>query len=159
MPRFGLLYGFTTSLIAAATGIYGILFIADLAPKSVDSGVQGTWPKALVIDGILLGLFAVQHSVMARQGFKRWWTRLIPPSIERSTYVLISCLFLAILFWLWRPITYSIWTVEHVAVRSVVLIVFWLGWLMVFIAGFRSNYLQQIGLQQVMDAASGGPVT
>ncbi len=159
MPRLGLLYGITASAVAAATALYGIGFVANLLPKSIDSGVPGPWPVALIVDVALLGLFAVQHSVMARPGFKRWWTRFIPNTIERSTYVLVACLSLAILFWLWQPILYPIWTIEQPAARLIILVVFWLGWLMVLIAGLRSNYLQLIGMRQVLDAAGGRPAS
>lgn len=148
-------YGIATSVLAATTALYGIVFVGNLVPKSIDVGGGGPWPTAAVVDVILLGLFAVQHSVMARPSFKRWWTRLIPNAIERSTYVLFTCLFLALLFWLWRPITDSIWSVEQPIVRLIVGMLFWFGWITVVIAGFRSNFLELIGLQQVVDLVRG----
>jgi methanethiol S-methyltransferase len=157
MPRIVLLYGIISSAIAAATAIYGIGFIANLVPKSIDGGSAGPWQTALIVDALLLGQFAVQHSVMARPSFKRRWTRLIPNSVERSTYVLMTCLSLAILFWFWQPISYPIWTIGQPVARLTILLVFWLGWLMVLIAGLRSNYLALIGLRQVLDASSGRP--
>jgi methanethiol S-methyltransferase len=159
MPGIGLLYGISASAIAAATALYGIGFMANLVPRSIDAGVAGPWPVALIVDVLLLGQFAVQHSVMARPGFKRRWTRLIANSIERSTYVLVTCLSLALLFWFWRPISHPIWTIEQPVVRLIILLVFWLGWLMVLFAGLRSNYLALIGLRQVLDASGGRPVS
>lgn len=159
MPGIGLLYGISASVIAAATALYGIGFMANLVPRSIDAGAAGPWPVALIVDVLLLGQFAIQHSVMARPGFKRWWTRLIANSIERSTYVLVTCLSLALLFWFWQPISYPIWTIEQPVVRLIILLVFWLGWLMVLFAGLRSNYLALIGLRQVLDASGGRPVS
>jgi protein-S-isoprenylcysteine O-methyltransferase Ste14 len=158
----GLLFGFVAALVAAAAALYGIAFMADLAPISIDTGVAEPWPKALVVNCVLLGLFGTQHSVMARQGFKRWWTRLVPPAIERSAYVLVASLLLALLFLEWKPITYTVWNVDQPAVRLLLQALFWAGWLMVLVAGMLANHLELIGLRQVLDAASGrkeGPLT
>jgi methanethiol S-methyltransferase len=158
----GLLFGFVAALVAAAAALYGIAFMADLAPISIDTGVAEPWPKALAVNCVLLGLFGTQHSVMARQGFKRWWTRLVPPAIERSAYVLVASLLLALLFLEWKPITYTVWNVDQPAVRLLLQALFWAGWLMVLVAGMLANHLELIGLRQVLDAASGrkeGPLT
>jgi protein-S-isoprenylcysteine O-methyltransferase Ste14 len=158
----GLLFGFVAALVAAAAALYGIAFMADLAPISIDTGVAAPWPEALVVDCVLLGLFGIQHSVMARQSFKRWWTRLVPAAIERSTYVLFASLLLALLFLEWKPITYTVWNVDQPAVRLLLQALFWAGWLMVLVAGMLANHLELIGLRQVLDAASGrkeGPLT
>jgi len=158
----GLLFGFVAALIAAAAALYGIAFMANLAPISIDIGAEEPWPKALVMDCVLLGLFGIQHSVMARQSFKLWWTRFVPTAIERSTYVLFASLLLALLFLGWKPITHPVWRVDQPAVRLLLLTLFWAGWLLVLVAGMLANHLELIGLRQVLDAASGrrqGPLT
>ncbi len=151
----GLLFGSAAALIAAAAALYGIAFMANLVPVSIDIGPAEPWPKALLVDCILLGLFGIQHSVMARQSFKRWWTRLIPEAIERSTYVLVASLLLLLLCLEWRPITAPVWQIDQPVVRLVLLSLFWAGWLLVLVAGLLANSLELIGLQQVLDAANG----
>ena len=158
----GLLFGFVAALIAAAAALYGIAFMANLAPISIDIGTPEPLPKALFVDCLLLGLFGIQHSVMARQSFKRWWTRFVPAAIERSTYVLFASLLLALLFLEWKPITHPVWSVDQPAARLLLQALFWAGWLMVLVAGMLANHLELIGLRQVLDAASGqqqGPLT
>ena len=158
----GLLFGLAAALIAAAAALYGIAFMANLAPTSIDIGPADPWPKALVVNCVLLALFGIQHSVMARQGFKRWWTRLVPTAIERSTYVLVASLLLVLLCVEWRPITHPVWTIDQPAMRLLLQTLFWAGWLLVLVAGMLANHLELIGLRQVLDAASGrkeGPLT
>jgi protein-S-isoprenylcysteine O-methyltransferase Ste14 len=158
----GVLFGFVAALVAAAAALYGIAFMANIAPISIDIGAAEPWPKALAVDSVLLGLFGIQHSVMARQGFKRWWTRLVPPAIERSTYVLVASLLLVLLCLGWKPITHPVWSVEQPEMRLLLQALFWAGWLMVLVAGMLANNLELIGLRQVLDAASGrkeGPLT
>jgi protein-S-isoprenylcysteine O-methyltransferase Ste14 len=153
MAFLGLLYGLVVYLFFLATFLYAVGFVGNLPmlPKTIDVGFTGTLPAALVTNLALLTLFAVQHSVMARRGFKRWWTRLIPESIERSTFVLAATGVLALLLWQWRPIPApDLWNISDPAGRAAAFAVFWLGWSVLLISTFLINHFELFGLRQVV---------
>ena len=146
------LYGFVVYLFFLATFVYAIGFVGNLPllPKTIDSGATAPLVETLVVNLALLGLFAVQHSVMARRGFKRWWTKVIPESIERSTYVLAASATLALLLWQWRPIAEPVlWSVNDPIAVFVLHGVFWLGWSVLLISTFLINHFELFGLRQV----------
>jgi methanethiol S-methyltransferase len=148
---FSFLYGVAAYMVCLVALLYFIGFSGNLlVPKSVDVGAAAPWAQAVAIDLLLIVLFGVQHSVMARRGFKRWWTRLVPAVVERSTYVVATSAVLALLFWFWLPITAPVvWRVEQGAVVALLWSLFGLGWLMVLVSTFLINHFELFGLQQV----------
>ncbi len=152
MAAIGFLYGLLVYVFFLATFAYAIGFVGNLPllPKTIDSGTPVPLIEALLVDIGLLGLFAVQHSVMARRGFKRWWTRIVPEPVERSTFVLAATAVLALLLWQWRPIAEPVvWNVEHPVGRVTLHLLFWIGWSVLLISTFLLNHFEMFGLRQV----------
>jgi len=158
MGLIAMLYGFLCYLAFLASFLYAVAFIGDLpVPKTIDSGSVGATPDALLIDLALLGLFAVQHSVMARASFKRWVSRIIPRPVERSTYVLIASLLLGFICWKWHPLPQVLWDLSAPPARSLVQACFALGWLAVLLSTFMIDHFELFGLRQVFDYWRGAP--
>lgn len=144
------LYGVICYLVFLVTFVYAIGFVGNyIVPKSIDAGYQGGSGTILIINLLLLTLFAVQHSVMARQGFKKMWTKLVPKPVERSTYVLFSSIVLIVLFYFWRPMTDEIWNTENTAMAQILTALYFFGWFVVLTGTYLINHFNLFGLQQV----------
>jgi methanethiol S-methyltransferase len=150
------LYGLVAYAAFFVTVLYAIGFVGGFAvPKTVDSGEQSSITKAFVVDVLLMSLFAVQHSLMARKQFKQWWTRYVPKSIERSTYVLFASLCLMLLFWQWLPIPAIVWQIDDPDVAATVATIALAGWVIVFTSTFMINHFELFGLHQVTNNLTG----
>jgi protein-S-isoprenylcysteine O-methyltransferase Ste14 len=150
-PILALAYGVAAYFVFLCTFLYAIGFVSGVVvPKTVDTGPAGPISEALVVNVLLLSLFAVQHSVMARKPFKRWLTQFVPASIERSTYVLLASLALILVFWQWRPIPAIVWEAANPALAMALLGLSLLGWLIVLLSTFLINHFELFGLQQVL---------
>ncbi|HKJ32837.1 MAG TPA: NnrU family protein [Balneolales bacterium] len=145
-----LFYGIISYVVFLGSFLYAIAFIGDFAVlKTINTGVEGPIVLSLIIDAGLLSIFALQHSIMARQGFKKWWAKFIPKPIERSTFVLASSLALILIFWQWRPVNAVIWDVGNGAAQTVIYGIYAVGWLIVLFGTFLINHFNLFGLQQV----------
>jgi protein-S-isoprenylcysteine O-methyltransferase Ste14 len=151
-----LLYGIAAYLVFFFTFLYAIGFVAGiLVPKAIDDGMVTGVGISLVVDVLLLSLFAIQHSVMARPSFKQWWTQFVPKSVERSTYVLLASLALVLLFWQWRPIPTVVWQITNPRLAMVITGLSLLGWLLVLLSTLMINHFELFGLQQVVNNLTG----
>lgn len=145
-----LIYGIIAYLTFLITILYAIGFVGNLlVPKTIDGIPEVGLLKALLINAGLLTLFAVQHSVMARPAFKKWWTKMIPVEIERSTYVLFSNILLLFLFWKWEPLGGVVWSIEDGLLTGILYALFGLGWTIVLVSTFLINHFDLFGLRQV----------
>jgi protein-S-isoprenylcysteine O-methyltransferase Ste14 len=155
-----LIYGLLSYAIFFATFLYAIGFVGNmLVPRSMDSAPIAGLGESVAINIGLLALFALQHSVMARPAFKRWWTQFVPAAAERSTYTLLSSLALLLLFWQWRPIGAIVWNVENDTGRALIYAGFAAGWLLVLFTTFLINHFDLFGLRQVWLYFRGRPYT
>ena len=160
MGRFiAFLYGLISYVVFFASFLYAIGFVEGLVvPKTIDSGTVVGLAEALIVNLLLMSLFAIQHSLMARPQFKRWWTRLVPESVERSTYVLFSSLTLLLLFWQWRPMPATVWQVANPQIAVAVVSLSLIGWLVVLTSTFLINHFELFGLHQVTNNLAGKPM-
>jgi protein-S-isoprenylcysteine O-methyltransferase Ste14 len=157
MGRFiAFLYGLASYLVFFLTFLYAIGFVEGLlVPKAIDTGTVVPVAEALIVNLLLMSVFAVQHSVMARKQFKEWWTQFVPKSVERSTYVLLASLALVLLFWQWRPMPAVVWHVANPQVATAIVGLSFVGWLLVLTSTFLINHFELFGLHQVVNNLAG----
>jgi methanethiol S-methyltransferase len=154
-----LAYGLLSYAFFFVTFLYALCFVENLVvPKTIDSGAAPPVAEALIVNMLLMSLFAIQHSVMARRQFKEWWTKFVPKSVERSTYVLFATLALALLCWQWRPMPAVVWRVDNPNLANLLVCVSLAGWLIVLTSTFLINHFELFGLHQVANNLTGRPM-
>jgi len=150
------LYGIAAYLVFFVTFLYAVGFVSGfIVPKTIDSGAAASVTEAAIIDLLLMSLFAIQHSVMARPQFKQWWTQFVPKTIERSTYVLLASLALALLLWQWRPLPMVVWQIAEPHLALAMTVLGFVGWLLVLSSTFLINHFELFGLHQVASNLTG----
>ena len=155
----GFLYGLVAYLVFFVAILYAIGFVTGMmVPKTIDNGPVGPPMEAIIINMLLMSLFAVQHSVMARPQFKKWWTRFVPAAVERSTFVLFASLVLLFLYWQWQPIPAVVWQVSNPQIAASLLGLELFGWALVFVSTFLINHFELFGLHQVTNNLAGKPM-
>lgn len=147
-----LLYGILAYVVFLIAFLYAIGFVGNIiVPKSIDSGIETTLLSSIFINVILLSVFALQHSIMARPAFKKWFTTIFSPAMERSNYILLSSLALILIYWQWQPITTIVWETESEIAIYILTGIFFLGWLIVLLSTFMINHFELFGLAQIFD--------
>ncbi len=150
------LYGVFAYILFLGTILYAIGFVSNLVvPKTLETGTAGPLAEALIVNLVLMSIFALQHSVMARKQFKQWWTQFVPKAVERSTYVLLASLALVLLFWQWRPMPAPVWQIGDPQIAMAVTGVSLVGWVIVFTSTFLINHFELFGLHQVTTDLAG----
>jgi protein-S-isoprenylcysteine O-methyltransferase Ste14 len=153
------LYGLASYLVFFATILYAIGFVSGLVvPKTIDTGMADSMAGAFIVNLLLMSLFAVQHSVMARKPFKEWWTQYVPKSVERSTYVLLASLSLLLLFWQWQPMPAVVWQIADPQIAGAIMGLSFVGWVLVFTSSFLINHFELFGVHQVANNLVGRPM-
>ncbi|MEH6537726.1 MAG: methanethiol S-methyltransferase [Psychroserpens sp.] len=154
------LYGILAYVVFLASFLYAIGFVGNfIVPKSIDSGEASGMTISIAINLVLLSLFAIQHSIMARPGFKKKWIKVIPEAMERSTFVLLTSLLLFLIFWKWQPMTTQVWNIEGETYALIINIIFWIGWGIVLLSTFMINHFHLFGLDQVYNKLKSKPPT
>jgi protein-S-isoprenylcysteine O-methyltransferase Ste14 len=151
-------YAIVSYAVFLVSFLYALGFFGNyLVPKSIDAGTPVNLSEAIVVNLLLLGIFAIQHSIMARPAFKQWWAKILPDACQRITYVLLSSLILLLLYWQWRPILTPIWQIDGIA-AWLLIGVYWLGWLIVLASTFMIDHFDLSGLRQAFFALRGAEV-